>query len=292
MATKSQGLLLGCSLALLAGLFLILAVSLVFRPGWPGGDLALSGDRVGLVVLEGPITDARPLLEEIDENRRDASIRAVVLRIDSPGGEVAPSQELYAAITRLAGEKPVVASVGSVAASGAFYAAIGADSILASPGSMVGSIGVILSYPTARVLMEKLGVEWRVYKSGRLKDMGSFAREPTEEEEEVFFALVEDVFNQFVDAVAEERGLDREAVLTLADGRVFTGRQAAEVGLIDGIGDLHAAVEMAAALGGLAPEPAVTRKSRPRIPVFDLLERFMRESARAGRGPVLEYRLR
>jgi protease-4 len=249
-------------------------------------------NAVGLVVLEGPITSSRALVEEIEANRTDPSIHAVVFRVDSPGGEVAPAQEIYQALARLSEEKPLVASVGGLAASGGFYAAVAADSIFAASGSLIGSIGAVILVPTARELMEKVGVEWHVYKSGRLKDMGSFAREPTEEEEAVFDGIIADVFDQFVAAVAEERGMDRETVLSLADGRVFSGRQALDLGLIDRIGDLRAAVNSAAALGGLAPDPPVVRKRRPRIPVLEILDELFRDQARASWGPRVEYRLR
>ena len=232
MATsRTTGLLLGCGL--------LVAATLTFFAGWiwlfgdafqasPG--LARGPGGVGLVRVEGPIADSRYLVEEIDAHRRDPGIKSVVIRLDSPGGEVAPSQEIYEAVRRLAREKPVVASLGSVAASGAYYVAVAADSIVTDPGTLTGSIGVILSYPTLTGLMEKVGVEMHVYKSGELKDMGSFAREPTEVEAEVLGDMVQDVFDQFVTAVDAGRDLDRDQVLALADGRILSGRQAVEAG--------------------------------------------------------------
>lgn len=293
MATKTQGLLIGCSMVIAGIVILIFVTSLLFSGPWFGTDFAVStGDGVGLVVLEGPINGSRSLVEEIEANRTDPAVRAVVLQVNSPGGEVAPSQEIYEALRRLAREKPLIASVSGMAASGAFYAAIAADTIFADPGSLVGSIGVIFMYPTASELLEKVGVEMQVYKSGRLKDMGSFARAPTEEEEEVFDSLVADVFDQFVDAVAEERDLERDRVLSMADGRVFTGRQARDVGLVDRLGDLHAATDLAGSLAGLSPDAPLIRKRRPRIPMFDLLEELFRDNSRASWGPRLEYRFR
>ena len=299
MATRNQGLLLGC-LLFVAGAILIIAVastimSSTMRAMWAGDPLApVSGgeDKVGLVVLEGPINTSRFLVEEIEANRRDRSVKSVVLRVNSPGGEVGPSQEIYQAILRLAEEKPVVASLGSVAASGAYYAAIAADSIVANPGSVVGSIGVIMMVPTATELMDKVGVDFQVFKSGRLKDMGSFARRPTEEEEEVFDSIIADVYDQFLSAVVERRRMDREVALALADGRIYSGRQARDVGLIDRLGDLQAAVELAAELGGLEPDPPVGRKSRPRFPFLEFFDQVFRDNARLSRGPLLEYRLR
>ncbi len=285
--------MLGC--LLLAAMVVIAVASLsIFVAGpWVGGSLPLmAGGKVGLVVLEGPIGPSRALVRELDANRNDASIKAVVLRVNSPGGEVAPSQEIHDAVLRLSREKPVVASFGSVAASGGYYAAIAADSILADPGTLTGSIGVIFSYPTVERLLDKAGIQWQVYKSGALKDMGTFTREPTEEEAAVFDGLVMDVYDQFVTAVAEDRELDRDRVLAMADGRVFTGRQAVELGLVDGIGDLHAAVGMAARMAGLSGEPQVVRKTRPRIPILDVLDQFLGDHARSASSPRLEYRWR
>jgi len=276
-----------------AGAFLIIAGSFLLRGPWFGDSLTLTDeDKIGLVVLEGPINESRYLVEEIEANRRDSSVRAVVLRVNSPGGGVAPSQELYEALLRLREEKPLVASLGGLAASGAFYAAIAADTIVASPGSLVGSIGVIMMYPTAHELMEKVGVDWQVYKSGRLKDMGSFSREPTEEEEEVFDSIIADVYEQFLTAVATKRNMDRDLAASLADGRIYTGRQALDVGLVDQLGDLHLAVNIAASLAGMSPEPTVVRKARLRPPFFDLMDRLFREGAQVMWGPRLEYRFR
>ncbi len=243
-----------------------------------------------MVLIEGPITDSRVLVEEIEAHRADASVKAVVLRLDSPGGEVAPSQEIHAAVERLSAVKPVVASFGSVAASGAYYIAVAADSILAEGGTLTGSIGVIFAYPTAVDLMDKVGVRMEVYKSGQLKDMGSYARQPTGVEDGVFDELVADVFDQFVTAVVDGRPLDRDQVLALADGRVFTGRQARELGLIDRLGDLHTATELAAAMAGLPANTTVVRKSRRRLSTW--LDLFLSDTARATWGPRLEYRLR
>ncbi len=293
MATRTQGLLLGCFL-LVAVFGILFTVSAVFLThSWTGGNLPLvSGGRVGLVVLEGPIGPSRAAVEELDACRRDPSIKAVVLRINSPGGEVAPSQEIYNAVRRLVDTKPVVASLGGIAASGGYYVAVAADSIVADPGTLTGSIGVIFAYPTAVDLMDKVGVEMEVFKSGAMKDMGSYAREPTEAEEEVFDSLIADIYEQFVTAVAEGRGLDRDRVLALADGRVFTGRQAGELGLVDALGDLHAAANMAAGMAGLPPEPSLVSKARPRLPFLELLERLLADGVRASWGPRLEYRFR
>lgn len=291
MASKPQGLLLGCLLVTVCAVILLTVASSLFHGPW-GPRTITSADKVGLVVLEGPISESRALVDEIDANRRDKSVKAVVLRVNSPGGEVAPSQEIYEALLRLGREKPLVASLGSVAASGAFYAAVAADTLFADPGSLVGSIGVIMTVPTARELMDKVGVQLQVYKSGRLKDMGSFAREPTEEEEEVFDSIIADVYDQFVTAVTERRHMDRDVVLSLADGRVYTGRQALDVGLVDHLGDMRAAVDLAAKEAGMEPDPPVVRLRRPRVPFLELVNQLFRDNARVAWGPRPEYRLR
>jgi protease-4 len=293
MATKTQGFLLGCVILLAGGALVLSAFALLLSgSGLGGGNPFEDRDKIGLVILEGPIDGSRRIVDELEAHREDEDVGAVVIRIESPGGDVASSQEIYLAVQRLAGTKPVVASVGSMAASGAYYAAVAADSIVADAGSVVGSIGVILSWPDASGLMEKAGLRLNVYKSGTMKDMGSFARPPTEEEDAVVDALIADVFEQFVDAVEEHRPLDRSRILALADGRIFTGRQAREVGLVDRVGDLHASLELAAEMAGLAPDAEVVRRNRPRVPLFDLMERFLGDRAVALWGPRLEYRLR
>jgi protease-4 len=243
-------------------------------------------------VIEGPIGNVRHLVDEIDANRTDDGVDAVVVRIDSPGGEVAPAQELHAAISRLRDRKPVVASLGSVAASGGYYAAVAADSIVANPGTLTGSIGVILGFPTAAELMDKIGVRYEVFTSGDFKDMGSFARRPREAEEAVFDGVVADVYEQFLEAVMAGRNMTREEALAIADGRIYTGRQALDAGLIDRIGDLHQSVLLAAELAGIDGDPDLVRKARPLAPVWYLLDRLLQGKVLAGGGPRLEYRFR
>lgn len=289
---RTTGLLLGCSIFLLAGFLVVFGSAWLIGGSLSGAPALTSGSGVGLVRVEGPITESRYIVAELDEHRRDPAIKSVVLRLDSPGGEVAPSQEIYDAVRRLAEQKPVVASFGSVAASGAYYIAVAADSIVTDPGSLTGSIGVIFSYPTFEGLMEKVGVEMQVFKSGELKDMGSFARTPTEAESEVLNGMVQDVYDQFISAVVAGRPLDRDEVLALADGRVFSGRQAVEARLADRLGDLRSAADLAAAMAGLAPDPELHRKERYRWPILGWLDPLLEDTARADWGPRLEYRLR
>ncbi|MFW6205774.1 MAG: signal peptide peptidase SppA, partial [Gemmatimonadota bacterium] len=206
-----------------------------------GGSPGLTfGGRVALLEVDGVIADDRGFLEDIRRLRRDGSVRAWVVAINSPGGVVAPAQSMYEALERLvvADGQPVVASIGSVGASGGYYVALAADSILALPGSITGSIGVIMEYPNVRELMDRVGVEMEVVKAGDQKDLGSPFRDMAPEEREILDALVADVHAQFMEAVVSARGLPEDRVRTLADGRVLSGRQALEAGLVDRLGNL------------------------------------------------------
>lgn len=254
--------------ALLFVVFLagVLVVLTVLERGRPFG---LGGDRVAVVEIEGLIVDALPVVRELEEHRENPSVRAVVVRIDSPGGVVGPSQEIYDAIRRLrAKDKPVVASLGAVAASGGYYIAAAADRIVANPGTLTGSIGVIMQMAEFEGLFKKVGIRYQVIKSGRYKDIGSFARVMTEAERRLLQSLLDDVYEQFVDAVAEGRGLDRQTVLTLADGRIFSGRQARNLGMVDALGGFQEAIELAAELGGIPGKPRILFPRRP----FSLLD--------------------
>lgn len=269
------------TVALLFAAFLAAVLALLaFLEG--RGPLALAGDRVAVVEIEGLIVDALPVVRELQEHLEDPAVRAVVVRIDSPGGVVGPSQEIYDAIRRLrAKDKPVVASLGAVAASGGYYIASAADRIVANAGTLTGSIGVIMQLAELEGFFKKVGVRYEVIKSGRYKDIGSFARAMTPEERRLLQGLLDDVYQQFVDAVAEGRGLDREAVLALADGRIFTGRQARGLQMVDALGGLQDAIELAAELGGIPGKPRVLYPRRP-VSLLDLARWFLGERAPLG----------
>ncbi len=253
------------------GLFLVFLAATLRSEG----GLAF-GPRVAIVELDGLIVDVRDLLDELKSHRENPAVRAVVLRINSPGGVVAPAQELYQAVRRLrqAG-KPVVASLGAVAASGGYYVAVAADQIFADPGTLTGSIGVILQLATFGELMKKVGVDYVVVKAGQFKDLGNPSRPMTSEERRVLQALLDDVHGQFVDAVAEGRRLDRDRVLQLADGRIFSGAQAKALRMVDELGGLEEAVNRAARLAGLPVPPRVIEPRR-RFSILDLLRSQLR----------------
>lgn len=230
------------------------------------------GQKVAVVELEGIIIQSEPIVRELNEHRENPSVRAVVIRVNSPGGVVAPTQEIYSAIQRVRKSgKPVVASLGSVAASGGYYVATAADRIYASPGTLTGSIGVIMQMANVEGLLKKVGVDLVVVKAGQYKDIGNFARAMTPEERRILQSLLDDVYNQFVDAVAGGRKLDRATVEAFADGRIVSGKQAQQLKMIDALGGLDEAIEDAARLAGLPPKPRLILP-RKRFSLSDLLK--------------------
>jgi len=250
------------------GLF-ILSLRMLDEAGGPGASLF--GGRIAIVELEGVIVDVGEILRELKAYRENPSVRGVVIRINSPGGVVAPTQELHDALKRVrAAGKPVVASLGAVAASGGYYAAVAADRIYASPGSLTGSIGVIMQLANLEALLKKVGVDYVVVKAGHFKDVGSFSRAMSPEERRVLQTLLDDVHAQFIDAVADGRKLDRDEVVRFADGRVFSGSQAKEMRMVDALGGLEDAVDAAATLAGLPKPPRTIGPRRP-ISLFDLV---------------------
>jgi protease IV len=218
------------------------------------------GERLALVRVEGPILDSKDVIDELKTYVKDPSIKAIVLRIDSPGGAVAPSQEIYEEIRKAVAKKKVVVSMGSVAASGGYYIASPATRIVANPGTLTGSIGVIMEIPNIEGLMNKIGVKTEVIKSGTHKDIASVFRGIKKEERQILQGVLDNVHEQFIKAVAEGRKMLIEDVKRIADGRVFTGEQALKAGLVDEIGNLEDAIKAAAKLTGIKGEPAVVSK--------------------------------
>ncbi|WP_303721260.1 signal peptide peptidase SppA [Malonomonas rubra] len=213
------------------------------------------GKKIGILEVYGTIIDAQKLIEQIGEFRDSAVIKAVVLRIDSPGGGVAPSQEIHAELLKLAKEKPLVVSMGAIAASGGYYLAVAGERLFANPGSITGSIGVIMSFPDFRELMGKIGVKTEVVKSGQFKDIGSPSREFTDLDRELLQGMIDDVHAQFVQAISEGRNLPVDRLRPFVDGRIFTGRQALEIGLVDELGTFNDAIDYAAKVSGVGEKP-------------------------------------
>lgn len=219
------------------------------------GLALLSHDAVGVVTVKGVIEDARDTVRTLDRLGRNAGVRAVVLRVDSPGGSVAPSQEIYDAVRRVAAKKPIIASLGGVAASGGYYIASACDAVVASPGTLTGSIGVILQTANLTELMRKIGLEGVTIKAGKFKDIGSPSRAMTDEERKLLESLLANVHEQFIAAVATGRKLSVDAVRKIADGRIYSGQQAFDLHLVDQLGGLREAVELAASRAGIEGDP-------------------------------------
>jgi protease-4 len=230
------------------------------RPGAEGFGF---GPRVAVVELDGVIIDTGELIRDLRQHREDPLVKAVVIRINSPGGVVAPTQELHTALMRVRNAgKPVVASLGAVAASGGYYVAVAADRIYANPGTLTGSIGVIMQLANLESLFKKVGVDWVVVKAGQFKDIGNIARPMSVEERRVLQALLDDVHGQFVVAVADGRKLDRAEVAIIADGRIFSGAQAKAQRMVDEMGGLEDAINGAAALAGIPTPPRLIMPRR------------------------------
>jgi protease-4 len=240
--------------------------SLLLDSAWFGGE------RVAVVRIEGVIVDSRDAIEELRKYRETPSVKAIVLRIDSPGGGVVASQEIYSEVlkTRADGRVKVVTSMGNLAASGGYYIAAATDKIVANPGTLTGSIGVIMELANVQGLLEKVGVQSVVIKSGTHKDLASPFRTMSAADRAILQTVLDDVHDQFIQAVAAGRAMKSEQVRDLADGRVFTGRQARTVKLVDELGDLQDAIKLAGKLGGIAGEPRVV-ETHKRFSLRDLL---------------------
>jgi protease-4 len=283
-------------LAVLAILFAVVFVSML-----GGSDertevvTSGSGDKIAVVDIKGVITSSEEVIRQLKKYRGMSSVKAVLLRIDSPGGGVVASQEMYEEVrkTRDAGT-PVVVSMGSLAASGGYYVACGASRIVANRGTLTGSIGVIAEFLQLQELLGKIGVDVKTIKSGKLKDSGTQTREMTGEEQKYFQGLMDDVHRQFIGVVQRERHLGGAEVRVLADGRVYTGEQAVPLGLVDTLGTYEDAVRIAAAMVGIDGEPAIVKERKRRSwlesMAGDVTEemRAMKEELLAQ--PVLSYR--
>ena len=233
-----------------AGLFMLtIMVSAI-----DGGEEQYSGEKVGVIEIAGPMTDSRTILHQIKNFRESDAIKAIVVRIDSPGGSVGPAQEIFREIRKTVPDKKVIASMGAVAASGGYYVAAGADGIMANPGTITGSIGVIMGYTNFEELLRKIGLSPVVIKSGEYKDIGSPVRPMTSDERRLLESITKKIHRQFVDAIVEGRRLERAKVEVIADGRILTGQEAHAQGLVDRLGNFEDAVQWAGELGGIKGE--------------------------------------
>ncbi len=243
-------------LRLFSRLFILLFVFLLgfgLAKRWEQG--AIKADSIGVVEIKGIIKDARSTLDTLVNFEKNRHIKAILLRINSPGGAVGPSQEIYLELIRARKKKPIVASLGTIAASGAYYVASAANKIVAAPGTLTGSIGVKLELANVERLLDKLGIEPMVLKSVPYKDIGSPFREMKPEEKKILQGVLNDVQRQFVEAVAKGRNLPVKKVEKIADGSVFTAKKAKQLGLVDVLGNFEDAVSLAARMAGIKGEP-------------------------------------
>jgi len=268
-------------------------LAIILFVSYGGSDMWIlpSRDSVALLEVEGPIFDMAEPMKQLKTYVDNTSVKAVVVRINSPGGSVAPSQELFEELKKAKEKgKKVVISMGSLAASGAYYIACAADEIYANPGTITGSIGVIAEFPNVEGLMDKIGIRFETIKTGKFKDTGSMFRPMTEEEQALLQETLMDVYEQFVEAVAESRKMPIDEVRKYADGRVFSGRQALEYGFVDALGTQSDAIMRAAALAGIEGEPRVIKKTKKRFPYGQLAEGILHQyfpAARPTYTPVL-----
>jgi protease-4 len=276
VAMKRNPVVLGILIVVVLIVGFIVLVLFFSRLGGRQPALVL-GDKIGVVEITGPITSSQKIIDQLMAYREDGGVKAIVLRIDSPGGGVGPSQEIYQEVMKTKKRKKVVASLGGVAASGGYYVASGADAIVANPGTLTGSIGVIMQFSNVEGLLKLIGLKTYTFKSGEHKDLGSPFREPTPADEKVLMEVIESVYDQFVEAVAEGRGLDVNAVRKIADGRILSGQQALEHGLVDQLGNLQDAIDLAADMGGIEGKPNVIYPKKKRNLMGFLLEKAVTE---------------
>jgi protease-4 len=259
----------GCAVVALVFVAFFVLIALLSRVD----DWSLqTGEKVAVLPVTGLISDSEATIEQLKKFAKDDSIKAIVIRINSPGGGVGPSQEIYEEVKKLKGKKIVLSSMGALAASGGYYIACGTQKIYANPGTITGSIGVLMNFVNVKELIEKIGLKGMVVKSGAFKDIGSPVREMKPEERELLQGVIDNVHSQFIAAVAEGRKMDRDSVAKIADGRIFSGEQAKALGLVDALGNLEDAVADAGKLAKIAGEPRVVTPSKKKISILELLK--------------------
>jgi len=293
---KRKRILLGlvAIVGLLAFFFILLFVIGQYVSGSGSRKFAF-GDKIAVVEIRGLITQSQGIIEELHQLDADEGVKAIILRIDSPGGGVGPSQEIYREVLKIKSnkKKKVITSMGSVAASGGYYIASASDLIVANPGTITGSIGVLMEFTNIEELFRKIGIKGVVLKSGEHKDIGSPFREMTPEEKKLIQSVIDNVHQQFIQAVADGRKMDRLKVAQVADGRILTGEQAKQLGLVDQLGNLQDAIDTAAKMVGIEGKPLVLYPKKK----FSLLELLVEGITEAilktlsEKGVQLNYRL-
>ena len=289
---KRKRILIGLGVIIALLVFFFSALFFIGRSMGRPGRFAF-GDKIAVVEISGVITQSSGIIEEIHQYLEDEGVKAIILRIDSPGGGVGPSQEIHREVLKVKTRKKVVTSMGSVAASGGYYIACASDLIVANPGTITGSIGVLMEFTNIEELFKKIGIKGVVLKSGEHKDIGSPFREMTPDEKKIIQEVIDNVHQQFIQAVAEGRKMDHSKVAQIADGRILTGEQAKQAGLVDQIGNLQDAIDTTAKLVGIEGKPNVLYPKKK----FSLWELLIRETVSAilqtlnEKGFELNYRL-
>jgi len=283
-------------LVILGIAFIVLGTAMYFVSGLLKSSYSGIGfsDKIGVIEIAGAISDSGAVLEQLTDFNKDKHIKAIILRIDSPGGSVGASQEIYREVARVTQTKKVIVSMGDTAASGGYYIAAAGDKIVANPGTITGSIGVIMSFYRIDELSRKIGLTLEVIKSGEFKDTGSSFRELTDRERELMNGVVVNIQEQFIKAVAEGRKLPVDRVREIADGRIFSGEMAKGMGLVDELGNFQDAVNLAANLSGIKGEPTLVYPEKTGLKLWDII--FQSASQAISKAvaddirPVIEYR--
>ena len=270
---KKRAIIISLSIILALLAAILIPLTLIPRP---------AVDKIAVISLSGTITTGDSSLlsgstinpqlvrDYLTRAEKDTAVKAIVLHIESPGGEIAPCQEILWEIEKVGEAKTIVVSMGGMAASGGYYISTKADKIVALPTTMTGSIGVISQVTNIEGLLDKLGIQIEIFKGGKYKDMYSGFREMTPEEKEIVQQMIDEYYESFVDVVAEGRGLSREEVRNLATGQIYTGTEAKKLGLVDELGDLNTAIDLAAGLAGIEA-PIVDYYQPPALTLWSLL---------------------
>jgi len=276
-------------------LFLGTVMTVVLNFLGPSSGLSFS-NKIGVIHIEGTITDSEPFLSQLVEFKNDRRIKAIILRIDSPGGGVGASQEIYREVLKTRETKKVIVSLGGMAASGGYYIASAGDKIVANPGTITGSIGVIMEFFQIQELSKKIGVNLEVLKSGEFKDIGSPYRELTERDKELIIGLISDIQEQFINAVASGRDISVEKVREIADGRIISGSMAKDLGLVDQLGNFQDAIELTKKIVGIEGDVNLVYPKKTRKGLWDLIfqnvTKAMSRAVTDSLEPAIEYRWR
>jgi len=264
--------------SILTALLIILAIAVVLGStmvivitSMSPSSATFFSEKIGVIPVEGVISSSQTVTSDLVKFRKDADIKAIVLKINSPGGAIAPSQEIYREIEKTLPVKKVVVSMGTVAASGGYYIAAAASKIVANPGTITGSIGVIMEFVRLEDLLNKIGVDLEIMKSGEFKDIGSPDRKLTQREREILDAMIMDIQGQFEEAIVRGRRMPLERVQQIADGRIFSGARAQELGLVDVLGNFQDAVEVTKEIAGIKGDVTLVYAKKSRLEVLDLL---------------------